>query len=162
MSATSPEFVRVTDCAALVVPMVCCAKVRAVGVRVSVAGALPVPESAAVWVPAESVSESVAERAPLAMGLKVMESVQPVEAPRLFPQVLAEMAKSDGLAPIITGVWSVAEVPPRLATTTFCTDDVWLMMVAGKVTEVGVKVIDAAAVPVPVRETRAWPPEMLA
>ncbi len=121
VSATSPVLVSITDCAALVLPTVCCAKVSVAAESVSVAGALAVPESCAVWVPAESLSESCALRAPLAVGVKVTESVQPVETPSVALHVLAEMAKSDALAPLIVGVCSVATVPPKLATRMFCT-----------------------------------------
>ena len=58
VSATSPVLVSVTCCAVLVVAICCCVKVSAEGASVSVAGALPVPLSCAVCVPALSVSES--------------------------------------------------------------------------------------------------------
>jgi hypothetical protein len=93
--------------------MVCCAKVSAVGARVSVAGALPVPERVAVWVPTWSVIESLAERAPAAVGVKVIETVQPVEGGRVVLQVLAERAKSVD-SPVMMGVCSVAGLPPVL------------------------------------------------
>ncbi|HEY5214567.1 MAG TPA: hypothetical protein VIJ38_16250, partial [Acidobacteriaceae bacterium] len=118
--ATPPELVRVICCAVLVVPICCCAKLRAKVERVSVAGALPMPESCAVCVAAEgvpllSVMESVAERAPLAVGEKTMEMEQAVEGARVAPQVSALMRKSVG-SPRMTGVCSVAIVPPVLAT----------------------------------------------
>jgi len=112
VSGTSPALVMVICCVGLAVLSCCCGKVREVGVRVSVAGELPMPVSCAVCVPAESVSESVPVRVPLAVGVKVMESVQPVEGARVAVQVLAEIAKS----PVTVGVWRVAVLPPVLLT----------------------------------------------
>ena len=54
----------------------------------------------------------------------MIESVQPVEAARVVPQVLAEMAKSDALVPMIVGVCSVAVLPPVLETVMFCAAEV--------------------------------------
>ena len=79
---------------ALDVPICCCAKLSTNGESVSVAGASPIPESVAVWVAAElvpalSVTESVAERVPLTVGVKVIVTVQLVEGASVAPQVLA-------------------------------------------------------------------------
>ncbi len=130
------------------------------------AGALPMPESeavcvAAVAVPALSVMESVARREPLAVGVKVIESVQPVSGASVAPQVLAKIAKSPAL-PLRTGRESVATVPPVLEMVMFCDAAVWLTMVAGKVSESGVSTMAAAGVPVPLSATVAWPPGTLA
>ena len=144
-------MVRVMVCEPLVVPICCCGKLSARAESVSVAGALPTPESDAVWVAAEavpalSVMERVAERAPLAVGVKVMVRVQPVEGARVAPQVLEKMAKSPMLPPLRTGVVSVAVVPPVLEMVMFWLGAVWLTMVAGKVSESGVSTMAAAAV----------------
>ncbi len=65
------------------------------------AGAVPVPESEAVWVPASSVMVKVPVRVPEAVGVKVMDTVQPVLGARVEAQVLAAMWKS----PVMVGVW---------------------------------------------------------
>jgi hypothetical protein len=146
--ATPPLLVRVTFWAGLVVPMVCCAKVRDVVESVSVAGALPVPTRVAVWVPMLSVMESEAERVPAAVGVKAMETVHPVEEGRVEPQVLAVMAKSVD-SPVMTGVWRVAGLPPVLEMVMFCTAVVWLTRVVAKVRDVGVRTMEAGIIPVP-------------
>jgi hypothetical protein len=156
--ATPPEFVSVTCCATLVVVICCVAKVSELVESVSVAGALQMPLRSAVCVPTLSVMLSEPERAPLAVGVKEMESVQAVDAASVLPQVLALMAKS----PVMTGVCSVAVVPPVLATVMFCASAVWFTMVPGKVSAVGVSTIAAAAVPVPLSVAIAWPPAMFA
>ena len=48
-----------------------------------------------------SVKISVADRAPVAPGVKVTEAVQLPDAARLFPQVWVEMAKSPAFVPEI-------------------------------------------------------------
>ena len=58
------------------------------------AGAVPMPVSEAVWVPASSVRVKVPVRVPEAVGVKVSETVQPVLAASVGPQVLAVMWKS--------------------------------------------------------------------
>ena len=158
VSGTSPALVSVTCCAALVVVICCCANVRDAGESVSVAGAWPVPVSAAVCVPMLSVMLSVPLRAPAAVGVNAIEIAQAVEAVSVATQVLAVMLKS----PVSTGVCSVATVPPVLATVIVCAAVVWFMVVGAKVSEGGVSTMLAGAVPVPLRLTVAWPPPMLA
>lgn len=74
--AAAPVFCKVEVWEALVVPTVWFANVRVVGVRVTAAAA-PVPESATVCgLPAAlSVTETVAPRLPVAVGVKVTEMV---------------------------------------------------------------------------------------
>ena len=64
-------------------------KERDSGVRVSVAADAPMPVSVATWVPASSVTASDPVRVPVAVGAKAMETVQPVWAARVVPQVFA-------------------------------------------------------------------------
>ncbi len=159
VSGTPPLLVSVMVWAALVVPICCTVKFSVDAERVSVAGAWPIPESDPVWVAAElvpalSVTESVAERVPLAVGVKVIESVHPVPAARVAPQVLANTAKSPA-SPLSTGADKVARLPPVLETVMFCDTAVWFTMVAGKLSVSGVSAIAAAAVPVPLSETVA-------
>ena len=66
-SATSPALVSISCCAALLVPTCVVANVsEALAESASVAGALPVPVSDAVCVPASSTKVSVPVRVPLA------------------------------------------------------------------------------------------------
>ena len=97
-------------------------------------------------------------RWPLAVGVKVMEMAHAGEAASVLPQVLLLMAKS----PLMTGACNVAAVPPVFAMVMVCGGVVWLTSVAAKVSDGGVKVIAAGAVPMPVSETVAWPPATLA
>jgi hypothetical protein len=62
-----------------------------------------VPDSAAVCgeLLAESLTESVAVLAPDVVGLKATVMVQLAPAPRLFPQLLKEIRKSDALVPVM-------------------------------------------------------------
>ncbi len=158
VSATPPAFVSTTCCAALVVVICCVAKVSDVVESVSVAGVSPTPFNCAVWVPTLSVMLSVPARAPLAVGVKVMESVQDVDAASELPQVFALIAKS----PVTTGACSVAVLPPVFATVMFCATAVWFTMVAGNVSDGGVNTIDAGGVPTPVSVPTACPPTMFA
>jgi hypothetical protein len=72
-----PEFVSVAVFAALVVPTVWLAKVRLVGVSVT-AGAVPLPVSGTVCglPPALSVTERLAVRLPVVVGVNVTEMAQ--------------------------------------------------------------------------------------
>jgi hypothetical protein len=72
--------------------------------------------------------ESVPLRWPLAVGVKVMEIAQAVDAASGLVQVLLLMAKS----PVRMGVCSVAGLPPVLATVMIWAAVVWLTAVAGK------------------------------
>ena len=91
VSAPLPVFVRVTGCAALVVPTGRLPKARLVGERLTTAAVLvPVPERLTVWgLPlALSAMLSAAVRAPLADGVKVTLIVQLAPATTELPQVL--------------------------------------------------------------------------
>lgn len=125
--ATSPELVRVMACAELAVLSCCAVKVSEVEERASVAGSVPVPLSEAVWVPAELGIVKLPVCVPETVGLKAMETVQPVLAARVTPQVFAVMAKS----PVTEAVPSVAGVPPVFDTVMFWTALVEPTVVAG-------------------------------
>src|SRR5665213_1431609 len=158
VSAISPELVSNTCCVALDVPICCAANVSACGASESVAGALPVPVSEAVCVPASSVTASVPLRAPLAVGANATGSEQPVCAASVVPQVFAVSWKS----PVSTGADSAVGVPPVFDTVIVCAAEVWPTMVAANVSEGGVSTIAAGAVPVPVSVAVACPPSTLA
>lgn len=100
LMAAVPVLLRVTGCAALVVPRVWAPNVRLVAVRLSDAPP-PVPARLTVCgLPeAESLMLSPAVRAPGDVGVKVRLMVQLAAAARELPQLL-DCAKSPGLAPV--------------------------------------------------------------
>lgn len=91
--AALPELVSFTVCAALVVPSVCEAKVRLVGERVTVGavttGVSPVPLKVTVCGEPVALSTTVIAPAliPVAVGVKVTETIQLAPAAKLTPQV---------------------------------------------------------------------------
>ena len=105
-SAAEPELVSVTVCAALVVLMVCVAKVTALRLSVTAGTgtALPVPDSVmAGLVAALDATVSVAVRVPVAAGVKAAARVQ--FAPGATVTVVAltqlpEAANSAALVPL--------------------------------------------------------------
>lgn len=123
----------------------------------SVAGAVPVPVSEAVWVPAASVRVKVPVRGPEAVGVKAIETVQPVLGASVGPQVLAVRWKS----PVAEGVCRAAGGPPVLEMVMFWAGVVALMVVDGKVRVRGLRTMAAAGEAVPVSVTVAWPPGTL-
>ena len=98
-----PEFLNVTDCAPLTVPVVQVPNARVVGVSVT-AGAVPVPLTPSVWgVPgALSATETLAVRLPVALGENVTETVHVPPAARLAGASgqLSVSAKSPAFAPV--------------------------------------------------------------
>jgi hypothetical protein len=98
--AAVPVLLRVTGCAALVVPRVWAPNVRLVAVRLSDAPPpVPVRLTACGLPEAESLTLSPAVRVPGAVGVKVRLIVQLAPAARELPQVL-DCAKSPALAPV--------------------------------------------------------------
>jgi hypothetical protein len=82
-------LLKVTDCPTLLEPTVTAANVRLVGLAETLAeGAVPFPDSATVWVPAESLKFNVAVRAPVVVGAKAILAVQLAAAASVAPQVL--------------------------------------------------------------------------
>lgn len=90
VSAACPELASVTVCAALVVPVISEAKIRLVGEGVAAGvGATPVPVIETVCGDPLILSEivTVPVRLPVAVGLKVTETVQAAPPAMLVPQV---------------------------------------------------------------------------
>jgi hypothetical protein len=115
---------------------------------------MPVPLSAAVWVPTLSTTVSVPDRDPEAVGRNTTDTVQPTPEASVAPHVFAEIAKS----PVTTGVCSVTATPPLFETVMFCTALVAPTSVLGNVTAIGFNTTGAAAVAVPASDTVACPP----
>jgi hypothetical protein len=152
VSVAVPELESVTACAALVVPVVCDAKVRlaeemaAVGVAAS-----PAPLNATICgeLLALSVIVSVPVRLPAAVGVKVTEMVQPALAATLVPQLFV-WAKSPEAAIDVM----VSAAVPELVSVTVCA-----ALVEPFVCEVNVRLVDesvavgVAATPVPLSIT---------
>ena len=88
VSGCPPELVRLTVSGAEVCWMTVPGKLRLVAERVSVAAAMPVPVSGAVWVPALSTRVRVPDAAPVAVGEKLMEMAQALAAASELPQPL--------------------------------------------------------------------------
>jgi hypothetical protein len=95
-----PGFDRDTICAALVVPVVCEAKVRVVGESIIPGvGAVPVPLSATLWGDPVALSVMVSDpvRLPAAVGVNVTETLHDPLAAKVAPQVCV-CAKSPDVA----------------------------------------------------------------
>jgi hypothetical protein len=125
VTADALLLLSVTVCAALVLPALVSGNEIEVGLTVTppVTGKLPVPESV-TWCglpPAESEIVSVADRAPAAVGLKMMPMLQLLDPPRLDPQVLPAIAKSPGSAPAIATLSKEIVVVPSLCNVTVWT-----------------------------------------
>jgi hypothetical protein len=100
LSAAVPVLVKVTACAALLVPNNWLPNVSDVGERLTT-GAVPVPVRATVWglAPPLSAIETEALRLPVAVGLNVTLMVQLADAARLAPHVCV-WAKSPAFVPV--------------------------------------------------------------
>ena len=161
VSATSPLLVSVsvsiTVCVALAVVSCCAPKLSASGASPSVAGAVPVPRSVAVCVPAESVMRKLPLRVPDAVGTNTIDTVHPPCVARLLPQLFAEIWKS----PVTAAAPSAVVVPPRFETVIFCTALVAPIVVGPNTTLSGSSTIAASAVPVPLKLAVACPPATL-
>jgi hypothetical protein len=115
-----PLFVNVTGLAAPLPPTGTETQLRDVGLVDAVPPEVlaPVPESATVCGLLLDVSETVnvAARAPVTLGLNAMETLQLAEAARLVPQVLLEIRKSPGSAPVMATLLIVMdELDPFLS-----------------------------------------------
>src|SRR5207245_6589845 len=125
-SGAPPLLVRVTVCAALVVPTRCLPKVLLVSESVAGGGVAPVPVSDTdCGLPAaSSVMVTVAVRALAAVGVKVRLRTQLAPAASVAPlmQVVPEAsAKSPALAPPSTAVAMLRGAVPLLVRVTVCT-----------------------------------------
>src|SRR2546428_5724970 len=120
-----PLLVRVTVCTGLVVLRRWSPKARLVGVKAA-DGVMPLPVSGAEWgLPgASSVMVTVAVRAPVAAGVKLMLIVQLAPGatePAPVGQVLpAAKAKSAACAPVMVMLVRFSGVPPLLVSVRFC------------------------------------------
>jgi hypothetical protein len=105
----------------LVVPTDWLAKVRLVGERLTLVGAVPVPERFTVWgLPlALSVIVSEAVRLPVAVGVNVTLIVQLPPAATELPQALVS-AKSPGFVPVMVILEMLSEVLPVLERVALC------------------------------------------
>jgi hypothetical protein len=162
LTAAVPPFVKVTDCAELAVPTVVAVNESIDGVTLMFTAAMTDPERATVCglFPAESAKERVAVRGPVAEGVNVMLTVQLAEPATLVPQVLAEIAKSAGSAPLMEALmFEIAADPPLRSVTTWA-GLVEPILLAIKESEDGSMVAEpAATIPTPDRETVVgdWP-----
>ncbi len=115
-----------------------------------------VPLRATVWLlavlPALSLMVNVALRAPAAVGPKVTEIEQVPDTAMLPVQVLAEIAKSSGLVPVMETPEIVSAPVPPLVSVTVCAELVvptlWLL----NVSEVGEGVAAGTPTPVPLSD----------
>src|SRR3989449_5881 len=120
-----PLLVRVTVCTGLVVLRRWSPKARLVGAKVT-AGAMPIPASDTDCglLAASSVMVTVAVRAPMAAGVKLMLIVQLAPGatePAPVGQVLpAAKAKSAACAPVMVMLVRFSGVPPLLVSVRFC------------------------------------------
>jgi len=151
VSASSPEFVSVTVCAALALPTVTVPKLNASGDSASVAAEAPVPVKLAVCTPTESVTENVPVLVPEAFGVNTTDTVHPVCGPSELPHVFALTAKS----PLIDTPCKVAATPPVFEIVMFCTALVAPSVTAPKLSPAGVSTIFAGSAPVPDNATVA-------
>ena len=154
VNALSPLFVTVTCCAALVVPIVCAAKVRTVALSVSVGPVCPLPLSNAVCVPTSSVATRLPDAAPDAVGEKTTPTVQLVFTAKEAPQVFADMENG----PLMLKGFNRDRLWPVLATVTYCTGLVCPMRTEPKSSRSGVSTTVLPWVPWPCRSAVRTPP----
>lgn len=118
-------LVKFADWAALVDDTAVAANPSAVGDTVTLppGAGLPVPESATICGLLLAVSDTVrvAVRDPPAPGLKSRATLQVPDAARLDPQVLLEMRKSPGSAPVTAMLLMVMDEPVPLVSTSVST-----------------------------------------
>lgn len=151
--AAVPELVRVTACAALVVPSVREAKVRLVG-ESTTAGAVtpaPVPLKLAVCGEPLALSEIISApvRVPTTDGVNVTEIVQLAPAATLVPQLLVSAKSPDAAIEL-----SVRAAWPEFVSFTACAVLVVPVVCEAKVRLVGDSVaVGVAATPVPLSAT---------
>lgn len=90
-------LVSVTTCGRLGRPTVIAPKLIDAGVNVGGSGAAPVPESAALTLPADVIAVTVAVTAPATVGVNVTVMVHDALAARLDPQVVVWLKPAPGL-----------------------------------------------------------------
>src|SRR5438128_578614 len=153
-----PLLVRVTVCTGLVVLRRWSPKARLVGAKVT-AGTMPIPASDTdCGLPgASSVMVTVAVRAPVAAGVKLMLIVQLAPGatePAPVGQVLpAAKAKSAACAPVMVMLVRFSGVPPLLVSVRFCAALAVLMRCLSKKVSVADGVVVGGVTPMPVSDT---------
>ena len=122
VTVAGPVFVRVTLCALLVPATTTLPNARLAGLRLTTNGFTPVPDNDALFgLPAALVvNVKEAERTPVADGENVTLTAQFRPAPKLAPQVFAEMLKSAAFAPVRVILVMVNEAVPLLVSVTVC------------------------------------------
>ena len=161
VSVALPVFVSVTIFAVFA-PIFTGSKLRLVGESDAPACELPVPVRATVCgLPAElSATLKVAERLPVAAGVKTTEMVQFFPAATLEPQVFVWL-KSPGLAPVKLMLVTVSAALPLLVSVTTCAVDGLPTAVVVNVMLVGASETNGAVVPVPVSAAVCGLPDAL-
>ena len=157
VASVSPEratellvLVTVMDCEALVWPIPVTAKVSVEGKSVAEPAWPPSPARATTaegYVEEETVS--VPEKAPLAGGVKVRETVQVEPEPRETPQVVEEMPKGEA----VMMARPAAAREPELVTVTVCAELVLPMTATEKLSCDGLTLRPAGDCPVPASAT---------
>ena len=157
LSALLPVLVKVTDCAAAVVPTTVLPKLRLEGVSIT-PGAVPVPLSVMVWLPplALSVMVTTPVRTPLAVGVKVTAIVQ-VFAAATGVEIEQVEPASRAKSPLAARAVMESALVPVLVSVTDCAVAVVPITVLPKVRLEGVSVTPAA-VPVPLSAIFCVPP----
>jgi len=156
-SVALPGFESVRVCDVAVEPTVVLGKLRLAGERTAcgAVGAVPVPISVTVSGDPVALSTTLITALKLVAdaGVKVTEIVQVPEAASVLTQVFAEIAKSDGLAPVILMLLMVSVALPGSESTVVIEVDVLPTAVLEKERVVGVSTAcgSGTAVPVPVR-----------
>jgi hypothetical protein len=100
VNADPPLLVRVTGCAALVVPTVWPAKVKVVGAKMTDGAVVPVSATVCGLPPPSSLIDTEAVLVPAAVGVNVTLMVQVPAAATLAPQVFV-CAKSPASTPVM-------------------------------------------------------------
>src|SRR5260370_525086 len=98
-------------CATLAVFNCCAAKLRLCALNPSVAGEVPVPCNAVVWVPTASTTVNIPLRTPDAVGTNAIATVQPTPAASVLAHVVAAITKS----PLTETVPTPPPTPPLFA-----------------------------------------------
>jgi hypothetical protein len=164
VSGALPELVRTVDIAVAVLLTGVLGKASVVG-ESEATGAIPVPLS--VTVCGEPVALSATEIAAVKLaaerGVKVAEIVQVADAASVFPQVLAEIAKSAVFVPVSVMPVMVNDAVPLFVSVVDIAVAVLFTSVFGKLMLVGERDAPGAAagVPVPVSTTVCGEPVAL-
>ena len=119
VSALLPELVNVTDCAAAVVPTTVLPKVRLDGLS-EIPGAMPVPVSAAVFVPMPETILSVPLRTPVAVGANVTPTTHVAPALSALAVEQVVVGPSTLKSPLAATLVKLTAAVPLLVTVRLC------------------------------------------